>query len=249
MFCRMEPYKEMTMMNNQGNRRRFRHELKFVINEAEKQVITSKIKDVLSFDENAENGEYMIRSLYFDDMWNRAYEEKMSGIATREKYRIRIYNYSDRAIKLERKTKQGSYILKETANLTREEVDAILLGDYTFLMHKDSNLCKEFYMECIANQMRPRVIVDYEREPYVLKEGNVRITFDMSVRAGMLSYDLFDETLPTLPCLEPGTLIMEVKYTEFLPQIIRNILPPENSEMIAVSKYVLCYDKRYGIVM
>ena len=67
--------------------------------------------------------------------------------------------------------------------------------------------------------MRPRTIVDYEREPWVMDEGAVRITFDMNVRAAVGSFDIFDATLPALPVLEPGKLVMEVKFTEFLPQI------------------------------
>ena len=91
--------------------------------------------------------------------------------------------------------------------------------------------------------LRPRVIVDYDREPWVLDAGTVRITFDQQIRAATGSWDLFDRTLPTLPVLEPGELVMEVKFTEFLPQIIRSLLPPKAQELTAVSKYVLCCDK------
>ena len=91
--------------------------------------------------------------------------------------------------------------------------------------------------------MRPRTIVDYDREPWILDEGTVRITFDSDVRAAIGSFDMFDPTLPTLPVLEPGKLIMEVKFTELLPQIVKEILPPQAAEFTAVSKYVLCYEK------
>ena len=91
--------------------------------------------------------------------------------------------------------------------------------------------------------MRPRTIVDYEREPWIMDEGTVRITFDTDVRAAVGSYDIFDSTLPALSVLEPGKLIMEVKFTEMLPQILRNLLPPQAAEFTAVSKYVLCYEK------
>ena len=91
--------------------------------------------------------------------------------------------------------------------------------------------------------LRPRVIVDYEREPWILDAGTVRITFDMNVRAAVDGFDVFDRGLPTLPVLEPGKLVMEVKFTEFLPQIVRDILPGKAQEITAASKYVLCYDK------
>ncbi len=122
----------------------------------------------------------------------------------RKKYRIRIYDCSDRSIKLERKKKFGSYIYKESAPLTKEEFYKILDGDYKFLLSSPYSLCREFYVECVSNLMRPRTIVDYDRVPWIMDEGTVRITFDSDVRAAVGSYDIFDPSLPTLPVLEPG---------------------------------------------
>ena len=161
----------------------------------------------------------------------------------RKKYRIRIYDCSDRSIKLERKKKFGSYIYKESAPLTKEEFYRILDGDYQFLLKSPYPLCREFYVECVSNLMRPRTIVDYDRVPWIMDEGTVRITFDSDVRAAVGSYDIFDPSLPTLPVLEAGKLVMEVKFTEMLPQIVRDLLPPNAQEFTAVSKYVLCYEK------
>ena len=110
----------------------------------------------------------------------------------RKKYRIRIYNYSAESIKLERKKKFGSYIYKEDAPLTKDEVQKILSGEYEFLLKSPYSLCREFYIECMSNMMRPRTIVDYEREPWIMDEGTVRITFDTDVRAAVGSYDIFD---------------------------------------------------------
>ena len=91
--------------------------------------------------------------------------------------------------------------------------------------------------------MRPRVIVDYEREPYIMDAGTVRLTFDNHVRAAVLKGDIFDPELPSIETMEPGRLVMEVKFTEFVPQIVRDLLPPRAGEFTAVSKYVLCYEK------
>lgn len=202
-----------------------------------------RLGQLMSPDTNAENGSYMIRSLYFDDYWNSAYEEKEAGVLCRKKYRIRIYNCSDKTIKLERKKKVGQYIYKEDAPLTREEAGKIIRGDFDFLLKSGYSLCREFYVECKSRMMRPRVIVDYDRKAWVLDAGTVRITMDSDVRAAVGSFDIFDHSLAPLPVLEPGKLVMEVKFTELLPQIVRNILPPAASEFMAVSKYVLCYDK------
>lgn len=205
---------------------RYRHELKYLINEGEHAALACRMAPVFKLDKHARAGGYTIRSLYFDDYCNSAYEEKDAGILMRKKYRVRIYNGSDKVIKLERKKKYGSWIYKEDAPLTRSEFEQILVGDYDFLLRSPHQLCREFYIECICNMMRPRTIVDYEREPWVMDEGTVRITFDSNVRAAVGSFDIFDATLPALPVLEPGKLVMEVKFTEFCPQLVRDTVPP-----------------------
>ncbi len=222
---------------------RYRNEWKYLIDTAQKAAVCSRLSPILKLDKHATNGGYMLRSLYFDDYFQTAYEEKDAGVLQRKKYRIRIYDCSDKSIKLERKKKFGSYIYKEAAPLTRDEVYKILDGDYSFLLESPHSLCREFYIECVSNGMRPRTIVDYDREPWIIDEGTVRITFDMDVRAAIGGFDIFDPTLPTLNVLEPGKCVMEVKFTEFLPQAVREILPDRASEFTAVSKYVLCYDK------
>lgn len=221
----------------------YRNEWKYLISWGEKELITSRIAPLLHPDPNAVNGGYLIRSLYFDDYWNTAYEQKDDGVLERKKYRIRIYNYSDRSIKLERKKKYGAYIYKQSAKITRSEFEAILAGDYNFLLKSSQPLLQEFYVECRCHNLRPRTIVDYEREPWILDAGTVRITFDMNVRAAVGSFDIFDPTLPCLSVIDPGRLVMEVKFTEFLPRFVQDILPPQREEMTAVSKYVLCYEK------
>lgn len=222
---------------------RYRHEWKYLINSAELSWMRGRLEPVFQLDRNAKNGGYMIRSLYFDDYWNSAFEEKDMGVLSRKKYRIRTYNCSDQNIKLERKKKVGSYIYKEDAPLTRQEVEWILEGKYDFLLGSSHPLCREFYIECVSHVMRPRVIVDYEREPWIMDEGTVRITFDQDVRAAVDLENFFDKDLPVLSVLEPGKLVMEVKFTELLPQIVRDVIPTAAQEFTAVSKYVLCYEK------
>lgn len=221
----------------------FRHEYKYLINYGEYEALKIRMNPYFSLDPHATDGEYAIRSLYFDDYMGSAYEEKDMGICARKKYRIRIYNYSDEAIKLERKIKQDKYIFKESESLSRDEVYRILDGDYEFLLKSEKNLCREFYYECMSNFMRPRVIVDYDRVPYMLDVGTVRITFDKKVRAAVGSFDIFDKDIPVLSALPEDKLIMEVKFTEFLPKIAKQLIPPASSEFVAASKYVLCCDK------
>lgn len=226
------------------NNLKFRHELKYFISETEKEVIARRLATIMQRDAHVKDGTYFIRSLYFDDREEAAYDEKLAGTNERKKYRIRIYNLEDKVIRLECKRKEGAYINKISAKLTREETDKLIAGEYEFLKERTEQICKDFYLECALNGMKPAVIVDYDREPYVYAYGDVRITFDEHVRGGVFEHSLFDKALPVMEVLEPGQLIMEVKFTEYLPEIIRDLLSVDDCIYTAASKYVLCLEKR-----
>lgn len=222
----------------------FRHELKYRITDWQRKIIAERMGCFLSKDAHVQNGVYTIRSLYFDDGGNTAYEEKLMGTADRRKYRIRCYNYSDRTIRLECKNKQGSYIYKEAAPLSREDTERIIAGDYSCLAGRGEPVCRNFYYQCVARQMRPRVVVDYERIPFVFSPGDVRITFDCNIREAVLMGSFFDEGLPTFGVTGPDELIMEVKFTAFLPEFIRDILTTQEADYVAASKYVMCCESK-----
>ncbi len=223
----------------------YRNEWKYLISKWEAELLKQRLSPFLGRDAHAVNGKYMIRSLYFDDYWDSSYHEKMMGVMERSKWRIRNYNCSDSRIRLERKKKWGNFIHKDSASVTKEEFLRILQGDYGFLLRHEISLCREFYYECMAKLMRPKVIVDYDREPFVQEEGDVRITFDNEVRAGIGGFDLFDPGLPTLAVLDADTVVLEVKFTEFLPEVIKKLLPTDGGEFSAISKYTLCYERAH----
>lgn len=220
----------------------YRHELKYLISEREADILKKRLMLKAGLDSHAGGGSYFIRSLYFDDVWESAYNDKQAGTAERRKYRIRIYNYSDDVINLECKSKRGSYINKKSARLSKEELNTILRGDYSFLVKRDEQVLKEFYIACCSEGLRPGVLVDYDRTPFVYDPGTVRITFDEHVRAGFMSYDIFDRNIPVYETLGEGQLIMEVKYTEYYPDNIRELIEPAASVYTAASKFVMCTD-------
>lgn len=223
---------------------KYRHELKYFISYQEYALILARVQTILSRDKNvSSDGSYTVRSLYFDDFYNNSYEEKYAGLASRAKHRIRIYNYSEQRISFEKKNKYDRYNWKQTTFMTKEQVSGILQGDYSHLLKSKDNLLMSFYYECKSNLMRPRIIVDYEREPFVMEAGDVRITFDKNIRAGIDGFNIFDRKIPTVEIMEPNYLVMEIKFTEFLPSIIRDILPSTAVNYMSVSKYVLCCDR------
>lgn len=221
----------------------YRHELKYAISENERSALTARLHGLIARDENAgPMGTYKIRSLYFDDYFRTAYEDKIAGVGNRTKYRIRCYNDSDRFIRLERKIKRSSYIAKESARLTRGECDAITAGDCQFLLKREEPLCAEFYYAYVAKVLRPQVVVDYLREPFVFIAGDVRITFDSDIRALPGSFPLFMPGQHGVLAVAPGQLVLEVKFTELLPRYIKAVLPGERLQLEAFSKYTECCD-------
>ena len=227
--------------------RTYRHEQKYLMTWAQYQALRPALGTLLRRDPHVgPTGEYSIRSLYFDDMCQSAYEEKLSGVFARKKYRVRVYNCKDTAIHLECKYKQGPYICKESQDLSREEFGRLLAGDCRFLLKKEKPMAREFAADWYSKLLRPKVIVDYEREPYVMKAGTVRVTFDKAVRAVFPGEDLFDPGAPSYLAVPPDRLILELKYTGYLPEQVRRLFRVRDLPQVSASKYCLCVDRIQG---
>lgn len=220
-----------------------RHELKYYINNAHYQVLSRLLRALLDRDKHAdENGEYHIRSLYFDSIFDEALHEKIAGTQNRNKYRIRIYNCSDSFIRMECKSKYGNYIAKRQAVISRDLCEQLKTGDPSGLENTSSGLLREVFREMRLNLLRPVVIVDYIREAYLHPVEDVRITFDKQLRTGLFSHDLFNPDLPTISPLSSELVILEVKFNNFLPEYIKEVLSLAAgwSQRSAISKYTLC---------
>ena len=216
-------------MRNGG--KKFRHELKYYINYNDYISVRNRIKYVLKLDQNAdESGEYFIRSLYYDDIYDSALYEKNFGVNIRKKYRIRIYNMSDKVIKLERKNKVGQYVCKESATIS-----------------SNHPLKRDFYWEIKNKILSPKVIVDYDREAYVGKISETRITFDKNLRVSYTDNNIFNENIATQTIIAMPKMIMEVKFNEFLPESVRKMICIDAEDLSAISKYVFCRVQKNNI--
>ena len=187
-----------------------------------------------------ENGQYTIRSVYFDDLKDSALFEKIAGVHHREKFRIRFYNGDTSFISIEKKMKNNGLTAKTKTRITKNECLKIINGDIDWLTQRDDKLLNELYIKMKNGLYRPKTIVDYVREAYIYPIGNVRITFDKSIRSGLFSTDIFDENLPTVEVLNPNKLVLEVKFDEFIPDIIEDIIQTGERNARSVSKYALC---------
>ena len=217
-----------------------RHELKYFIHPAEVEALRCRLRPALRLDPHCRGGRpYAIRSLYFADVDDSAYYDKLGGVMHRDKYRIRIYGGSDAEIFLERKRKVGDLIQKSSVQITRRLCEQLLSGSPSGLQRAANPLLNDMFVQMRTRLLRPRVIVDYEREAYLFPMENVRVTFDLNLRSGLHSLALFDPDIPTVsPCGD--VQILEIKYDAFLPDPVRQLLWGIRTDRSAISKYVLC---------
>lgn len=226
--------------------KKYRHELKFVINCNDAEILKYRLSLLMDVDTNScnEDNTYFIRSLYFDDIYNSAYYEKIDGLEKREKYRIRIYNFDDSFIRLERKEKNRDLTHKEQAKISKDECIKFLNGDFDSIDTKNNKLLEDFVMKHKFNQIKPDVIVDYRRLAYTYDVEDVRITFDENIKSGRYNYDLFDRDIITYDVLDKNESVLEVKFNNYIPNHIAKVIMTIPSIRLAVSKFALCKEQK-----
>jgi len=214
-----------------------RHELKHYINTADCAQFRARLRVVARPDEHSgDDGGYNVRSLYFDNYNDKVVVEKLSGLSRREKFRLRYYNGDTSFIKLEKKSKANRLAYKESVSVTEEQCESLLAGEYDWMKLPDKPPAMELYTKIHYQNLRPRSIVDYRREAYVYRAGNVRITLDSNIRTSNSVSGFLDPNLITIPA--SGMTILEIKYDGFLPDFIRDILQIGWRNQIEFSKYI-----------
>ena len=217
----------------------YRHETKVAINAADALAIRQRLRAIASPDAHAHDGRYLIRSLYFDTPSDRALREKLDSVNKREKFRIRMYNNDISFIRLEKKSKLNGLGTKHKALLSAKEVARIIEGDTAWMLNSGRPLVQELYSKILAQGLTPKTIVQYVREPFVYAPGNVRVTLDSDLRTGVYSTDFLNPDCILVPAGDAPTL-MEVKWDNFLPGIIKDAVQLGRRRGAAFSKYAAC---------
>lgn len=242
--------------------RQYRHELKYKISYPDYLAMRSRLRPVMKADPHASaGGRYLVRSIYFDNLNDKALREKIDGVAKREKFRIRYYNDDLSYIVLEKKMKIGSLCLKCSAPITEEECRKILSGgrgsvteggrgsmrngDLSFMKEHPQELVRELYAKMTCQLLRPRVLVSYTREPFIYQAGNVRVTFDSDIRTSLFHREFLTKEAAGISATdEPRDIILEVKFDAFLPEVVQDLIQVKGIRQHAFSKYSA--SRRYG---
>lgn len=221
--------------------KRFRHEYKYMIDAKQEAILKIRAMGVLQLDSHVQaNGAYLIRSAYLDDLNNSCLNDNLASTDPRSKFRIRYYNFDTNRIYLEKKSKSHGMCLKDSCPLSVEECEIFLKGQVPEITEDMPAMKQKLFTEVRLRSLLPKVIVTYERIPYIYSAGNVRVTFDREITSSV-ELDRFltgDYTQrPVLPC---GHSILEVKWDEVMPKHITDVLLLEGLHWTAFSKYFMC---------
>lgn len=225
---------------------KYRNEIKYICTNQMLALIEGRIRHVCSLDRNVgDAGIYTIQSAYFDDYRDSGYYDNEDGCDPREKFRIRIYNGDLGRIALECKQKNRGMIHKESCLISRELCAAFFQDKKSVIQDafcgeeaSGKALLKKFILQYQTVFLRPKVVIRYDRTPYVYAAGNVRITFDRNIEASAAVNDLAGEKI-FRPVMQTGYHVLEVKYDELLPDFLYNLLQIPQLQRTNYSKYYI----------
>lgn len=213
-----------------------RREQKYYLSNCDAIRLQRELDLLLKRDSHSKKGFYRVKSLYFDSYENVDYFEKLHGYEKRKKIRLRIYDENASAAKLELKEKQGEYQQKHSLLLSREEAEALCVGDFGVLLLRDEAIAHRIYRILRCGGYRPTVIIEYDRLAYVYQNYETRITFDSKVRSEESNSDLF-ERKDYRKTGNGDTVILEVKFNGNLVGFIGSVLQKYCLNQVSVSKY------------
>jgi len=201
-----------------------RQEKKYIISLDRYHYLARQFSRTLTEDAHSSGDGYLVRSLYFDDIDDNDYEEKINGVEVRRKIRLRNYGPTSATAKLELKQKQGQWQKKRSLTLAKEKASRIIAGDYSALLTCKSDFADECFGIMGMRTYRPKAVVSYTRKVFVAKENKIRITFDHNIRGTEANFDIFSNTLVENPIFDPYWVVVEIKYNNLLLSYIKDVI-------------------------
>ena len=228
-------------MTSRGAGAVYRHEYKYLCTSIQSAILKSRVNALLKKDiHSGDTGGYRVRSLYFDSLDSNCYFENEAGVDRRDKYRIRIYDCNTKYILLEKKSKERTMTSKTSCQIDETICRKLINREPITITSTMSDVEKKLLSELQYKGMRPVVIVDYFRYPFVEKNGNVRVTFDENISSSNDVLNFLDRDIISRPVLSTGKSVIEVKWDELIPEYIKKHIQLEDLQWCSFSKYYLC---------
>ena len=231
-----------------------RYEFKYFLKKKLSDEIVSQVKKFMDIDIHADSmpgKKYFVRSVYFEDDFNSNFDEKVDGHRIRKKFRFRHYekNLDSGSIYLETKGRNLERTYKRRMKIEKKDIELIKDQKNLYKLvekYPNSKTVNEFVFESYKKNLKPKVIVDYERQPYVNKHGlYFRLTFDQNISCINLNDQLDNFSKNNTISCKAGFTILEVKFDRSIPLWFHRIIQSYNLRRQSISKFVLgmCYSR------
>ncbi len=221
-----------------------RFEFKYHLPRAIADRILPELMNYMIWDEYAEGDDgYEVTSLYMDSSDFACFHDKLDGVLTRRKLRVRSYGKGDDVF-FELKRRSGEVILKD-----RIIVGADAFADFVndpFSLKGDEDFVNEFLYEFSSNNMKPSLLVNYKRKPFFSKfDPRFRVTFDYDLSFARPQGASFDGEYQVA---YDDLVIMEVKFNGAMPRWFHHaVVEDYGLRKDTFSKYCAGIEDRYGI--
>ena len=229
-----------------------RFEMKYIIRKSISERIQKEIRNFMVYDGYANKEfkkNYFVRSLYFENNNYSNFNEKVDGVKLRHKYRIRTYsNKLDKntPIFLELKGRENLRTYKTRFFIEQNDLNLFFEKKNYFKLKKtysDNYLIEQFIFDCYRKNLSPKILVDYNRTPYINKSGlYFRLTFDNNI-VSLSNSNLYSTSLNSgwSECLA-GFTILEVKFESSIPAWFQRIVQSYQLQIRSISKFVIAAD-------
>ncbi len=224
----------------------FRYEFKYVITNKLREKIQKDISYFMQIDNHAlskTDNKYFVRSLYFENYNNSNFYEKIDGVRKRKKYRLRTYEKKENSknlIFLEQKSRFENHVTKYRKKIYKDDLNLFYNNNKVFdlLNRYDDNIIRSFLYDYTKKNIRPKVLVDYYRTPYISNfDMNFRLTIDQNIIVSRSS-ELFKSSNRKINSLLDHS-ILEIKFRRRIPSWFHKMIMGYNLQRISISKFVL----------
>jgi SPX domain protein involved in polyphosphate accumulation len=221
-----------------------RYEFKYILDTIQRNKIENDVKNFMELDEFAKkNKNYFVRSLYFDDPNYVNYYEKIDGMKLRHKFRLRTYGKDycqDVPIFLEVKGRVNQRTYKKRIKIEKKNLFKYEGSESNIMIEKDelsNSLINFFVYEKLKKNIKPLVLTDYNRSPYVSNyDRNFRVTFDKNLIIQKTDKLFENNNSFARNCLT-GYTILEVKFDRRMPKWFHRIIQTYNLNRLSISKF------------
>ena len=227
-----------------------RYEFKYFMNSKISNDIFNQSLNFMNIDSYAlkkKNHRYLVRSLYFDNDEYSNFFEKVDGVKVRKKFRLRSYDKdfsSKNPVFFEMKGRAQDRVIKKRILIDKKDIkyfETLNNLDELYKKYKNDSLIEDFIYDVKKKNIKPKIMIDYNRQPLINKFGlYFRLTFDSDLITTKTNHLFENKKRFKFPLeYKPGNSILEVKFERSIPAWFHRIIQSHHLNRRSISKFVL----------